>query len=148
MRIKDARQTFLGIWIRNIFQGQPFGVWGGEQLHDYTYIDDCVSALQLAASSDDAIGEIYNLGGCGAPVSLLETAETHIATARVLDIPLATNPFVVRDYPAERKKIDIGDYYADDRKIRQQHGRQSQVGLREGLCRTLYYYREELHNYL
>ena len=148
MRIKDARQTFLGVWIRNLLQRQPFEVWGGEQLRDYTYVDDCVSALQLAASSDAAIGEIYNLGGCGHPVSLLETAETLVAAARDLDLPLASEPFVVRAYPAERKKIDIGDYYADDRKIRQHLGWEPQIGLREGLRRTLAYYATELEHYL
>ena len=148
MRIKDARQTFLGVWIRNLLQEQPFEVWGGEQLRDYTYVDDCVSALQLAAKSDVAIGQIYNLGGCGEPFSLLETAETLVAAARDLDLPLAAEPFVVRDYPAERKKIDIGDYYADDRKIRQQLGWQPQVGLREGLRRTLAYYAAELEHYM
>jgi nucleoside-diphosphate-sugar epimerase len=148
MRIKDARQTFLGIWIRNLLQGQPFEVWGGEQLRDYTYVDDCVSALQLAASSDAAIGKIYNLGGCGQPVSLLETAETLVAVARDLDLPMASEPFVVRPYPAERKKIDIGDYYADDRKIRQHLGWEPQVALREGLRRTLAYYASELEHYL
>lgn len=148
MRIKDARQTFLGVWIRNLLQGQPFEVWGGEQLRDYTYVDDCVSALQLAASSDAAIGEIYNLGGCGEPVSLLETAETLVAAARDLEIPLAAEPFVVRDYPAERKKIDIGDYYADYSKISQQLGWEPKVSLREGLKRTLAYYATELEHYL
>ena len=148
MRIKDARQTFLGTWICCLLQGQTFEVWGGEQLRDYTYVDDCVSALQLAAKSDVAIGQIYNLGGCGSPVSLLETAETLVAAAHDLDIPVADEPFVVRDYPAERKKIDIGDYYADDQKIRRQLGWQPQVNLREGLRRTLAYYAVELEHYL
>jgi len=148
MRIKDARQTFLGVWIRNLLQGRPFEVWDGEQLRDYTYVDDCVRALRLAADSDTAIGQIYNLGGCGEPVSLLETAETLVAAARDLDLPLAADPFLLRDYPAERKKIDIGDYYADDRKIRQQLGWQPQVGLREGLRLTLAYYAAELEHYL
>ena len=148
MRIKDARQTFLGVWIRNLLLRKPFEVWGGEQLRDYTFVDDCVRALQLAAKSDVAIGQIYNLGGCGEPVSLLETAETLVTAARDLDLPLAAEPFVLRDYPAERKKIDIGDYYADDRKIRQQLGWQPQVGLREGLRRTLTYYATELEHYL
>jgi UDP-glucose 4-epimerase len=81
-------------------------------------------------------------------VSLLETAETLAAAARDLDLPLVAEPFVVREYPAERKKIDIGDYYADDRKIRQQLGWQPQVDLREGLRRTLAYYATELEHYL
>ena len=89
-------------------------------MRDYTYFKDCVSALQLAANSDTSIGQIYNLGGCGEPVSLLETAETLVVAAGDLEIPLVAEPFVLREYPAERKKIDICDYYADDRKIRQQ----------------------------
>ena len=138
----------LGVWIRNILQCQPFEVWGGEQLRDYTYVDDCVSALQLAAEKDVAIGQIYNLGGHGQPVSLLETAETLVAAALDLGLPLAAEPFLVREYPAERKKIDIGDYYANDRKIREQLGWQPRVGLREGLKRTLAYYTTELEHYL
>lgn len=148
MRIKDARQTFLGVWIRSVLQGVPFEVWGGDQLRDFTYVDDCVCALQLAAYSDASVGQIYNLGGCGQPVSLLETAEILVSVARELDLPIAAEPFVVREYPPERKRIDIGDYYSDDRKIRQQLGWQPQVDLREGLMRTLSYYAEELEHYL
>jgi UDP-glucose 4-epimerase len=148
MRIKDARQTFLGVWIRNILLRRPFEVWGGDQLRDYTYVDDCVSALKLAATSNVAIGEIYNLGGCGQPVSLVETAQELVAAARDLEIPLLHDPFVLRDYPAERKKIDIGDYHADDNKIRKQLGWQPRVGLREGLRLTLQYYLTELQYYI
>ena len=94
MRIKDARQTFLGVWIFRLLQGQPFEVWGGHQLRDYTYVDDCVSALQLASSNDIAIGQIYNLGGMNKPVTLLETAETLVAAAHDLNYPLFLNPLL------------------------------------------------------
>ena len=148
MRIKDARQTFLGVWIRNLLTGRSFEVWGGEQLRDYTYVDDCVSALKLAADNDAAVGEIYNLGGNNAPVTLLETAQTLVDAARDLKIAIPKEPFVIREYPKERKKIDIGDYYADDQKIRQHLGWQPKINLREGLKRTLAYYNKELENYL
>ena len=81
-------------------------------------------------------------------MSLLQTAETLVAAARDLEIPLAAEPFVVREYPAERKKIDIGDYYADYSKIRQHLGWEPKVSLREGLKLTLAYYVTELEHYL
>ena len=65
MRIKDARQTFVGIWIRLVLEGRPFEVWGGKQLRDFTYVDECVEALLLAAIAPQADGRVYNLGGDG-----------------------------------------------------------------------------------
>ena len=103
MRIKDARQTFLGIWIRNLLKGVPFEVWGGEQLRDYTYVDDCVNALQLAANCDAAIGQIYNLGSYGEPVSLIETAETLVKAARDLGLPIAAEPFLIQSIPTSKR---------------------------------------------
>jgi UDP-glucose 4-epimerase len=34
MRVKDARQTFLGIWLRRVVEGSVFEVWGGQQKRD------------------------------------------------------------------------------------------------------------------
>ena len=110
MRIKDARQTFVGIWIRLILEGKPFEVWGGEQLRDFTYVDDCVAALLMAAAKPKADGRVYNLGG-NSVVSLRELAATLIAVHK-------GGSYVLREFPAERKKIDIGDYYSKDARIR------------------------------
>lgn len=63
MRVKDARQTFLGIWIKLLLEGNPFEVWGGEQLRDFTFVEDAVDAFLLAAANDDANGQIFNIGG-------------------------------------------------------------------------------------
>ena len=53
MRVKDARQTFLGIWIRQLIDGDPLRIFGdGSQLRDFNYIDDCVDALLIAGASD------------------------------------------------------------------------------------------------
>src|SRR5947209_11883315 len=51
MRVKDARQTFLGVWIRNLIGGKTIYVFGsGEQRRDFNYVDDVVEALLLAAA--------------------------------------------------------------------------------------------------
>lgn len=140
MRIKDARQTFLGIWIRLLLEGRPFEVWGGEQLRDFTYVDDCVRAMLLAACREEAWGRIYNLGG-ERTVSLRETAELLVAAA-------GDGEFVVREFPEERKKIDIGDYYSDFSRITAELGWRPEVSLKQGLQRTVAYYRERLADYL
>jgi len=74
MRIKDARQTFLGIWLRRVVEDGVFDVWGGQQQRDLTYVADVVDALLLAAMCDDAQGRVFNIGGCP-PITLLELAE-------------------------------------------------------------------------
>jgi UDP-glucose 4-epimerase len=54
----------------------------------------------------------------------------------------------IRAFPAERQRIDIGDYYADDRRIRRQLGWRPRTDLRTALRRTLAFYRAELRHYV
>jgi UDP-glucose 4-epimerase len=140
MRVKDARQTFLGIWIRLLVEGKPFEVWDGGQLRDFTYVDDAVEAFLLAAVHEDADGRVFNLGGDGA-ISLKELADLLVAVN-------GGGTYVVRTFPADRKRIDIGDFYADDRCIRATLGWSPRTPLRQALACTLAYYREHLSHYV
>ena len=134
MRVKDARQTFLGIWVRLILNGQVIQVFGdGEQLRDFNYVDDVVDALMLAATRDAAVGEVLNLGSSEV-TGLRQLAQRLVAVQGSGDWELV--PF-----PPERKVIDIGDYYGDWSRARQLLGWEPQIGLDEGLKRTLAYYR-------
>lgn len=139
MRIKDARQTFLGVWIRLLVEGKPFEVWDGHQLRDFTFVDDAVDAFLLAAHSDEANGEVFNLGGDGA-ISLKDLAD--------LLVEVGSGEYSVRTFPIERKRIDIGDYYADDSRIRAALGWSPRTPLRQGLTRTVAFYRDHLSAYL
>ncbi|MDL2272547.1 NAD-dependent epimerase/dehydratase family protein [Desulfovibrio sp. OttesenSCG-928-I05] len=140
MRIKDARQTFVGIWIRLLLEGKPIEVWGGEQLRDFTYVDDCVEAMLLAASSPQAVGQVYNLGG-DSVVSLRELAELLIQAH-------GSGEFIIREFPEQRKKIDIGDYYSHDGRIREELGWKPVTPLSQGLEETLKYFAARLDEYL
>jgi UDP-glucose 4-epimerase len=139
MRVKDARQTFVGIWIKQILSGQPFEVWGGEQLRDFTYVDDAGEAFLLAASRPQAVGAVYNLGGCGR-INLTQLAEMLVQVA-------GGGSYTVKKYPAERKKIDVGDFYADDALIGRQLGWKPRTTIREALEKTVEFYRAELPHY-
>jgi UDP-glucose 4-epimerase len=140
MRVKDARQTFVGVWIRDLVQQRPFEVWGGDQRRDFTFVGDAVEAFLLAAGRPEAVGEAFNLGG-PPPVTLGALAELLVQLNR-------GGEFRVREFPAERKKIDIGDFYADDRRIRRMLGWEPRTDLRTMLRRTLAFYRKELRHYV
>lgn len=140
MRIKDARQTFLGIWIRKLLEQQPIEVWGGKQLRDFTDVDDAVEAFLLAAAKQDAVGQIYNLGGP-------EVVDLETLAAMVVESG-GQGTFRVSPYPADRKQIDIGDYYAEDTKIRNALGWTPRVPLRKTIERTIAYYREMMAHYV
>ena len=134
MRIKDARQTFVGIWIRQLLQGKPFEVWGGEQLRDFNYVEDVVDAFLIAAVNKNADGKIFNLGS-DEVVSLKQLAELLLEVAK-------TGQFKIREFPEERKKIDIGDYYSDYQLINQTLGWKAKTSLYDGLEKTIVYYKE------
>jgi UDP-glucose 4-epimerase len=140
MRIKDARQTFVGVWVRRLLEGEPFEVWGGDQLRDFTYVDDAVDAFLIAAMRPEAIGRVFNLGGPPA-VTLQRLAEILVEINR-------GGSFLVRTFPSERKRIDIGDYYADDRLIERTLGWRPKTNLRQALAETLTFYRRELRHYV
>ena len=140
MRVKDARQTFLGVWLRRVIAGEPIDVWGdGEQLRDFNFVDDVVEAMLMCAADPRADGKTYNLGSPES-ISLAELA-------RLLIELNAGGDYRIIPFPADRKRIDIGDYVADYTLIRNELGWQPRVDLREGLTRSLDYFRRHQAHY-
>lgn len=140
MRVKDARQTFLGLWIRLLIEGKPIKVFGdGLQLRDFNYVDDCVEALLLAGASDVVNGKVYNLGSTEV-IGLKALAEMMVELGY-------GGAFELVPFPPERKAIDIGDYYSDFSLISKELGWQPKVGLHEGLQRTVTYYQSYRRHY-
>ena len=140
MRVKDDRQTFLGIWIRRLLEGEPIQIFGdGSQRRDFNFVDDVVEAFLLAAAAPEADGEIFNLGQ-SEPISLKELA------VLLIQVNGGGNAKTV-PFPVERKAIDIGDYYSDFSKIDQALGWSPQVSLRDGLARTVSYYKKHRVHY-
>ena len=141
MRIKDARQTFLGIWIKNLLQGKPIQVFGdGEQRRDYNFVDDVIDALLLSATSEDAVGKAFNLGGPD-PLSLKETAK--LMCNLIEDAEFEMIPF-----PQDRKAIDVGDFICDYSAFSHSFGWQPKVTFKEGISKSLDFFKKELEYYL
>jgi len=140
MRIKDARQNFLGIWLRRVLESEAFEVWGGEQRRELLYVDDAAEAFLTAAITPDTAGLALNVGG--------ETPYTLLALAEALIRGNGGGEFEQREFPAERKKIDIGDFVTDDGRFRELTGWAPTVNVDEGLSRSLDYYRRHLADYV
>jgi nucleoside-diphosphate-sugar epimerase len=140
MRVKDARQTFLGIWIRQLIENKPIRVFGtGAQRRDFNFVTDVVEALLSAAASDRSDGQIFNLGH-----------REHVDLKQLAELLVQINGggrYELLPFPEDRKTIDIGDYYADFRKIEDLLGWSPQVTLENGLGKTLEYYREHHAHY-
>jgi UDP-glucose 4-epimerase len=140
MRVKDARQTFLGYWLRLLLTDREIVIFGdGSQRRDFTYVDDAVRAFLLAGARDDANGRVYNLGGAEV-VTLGELAELLVELN-------AAGRYRLQPFPRDRLAIDIGDYYANFDKLRGELGWEPTVDLRDGLARTMEFYREHGSRY-
>ena len=139
--VKHNRQGFIGWFIRLAVEDREIQIYGdGSQLRDFVFVDDAADAFLRAGASDACNGEVFNVGGLE-PVShrdlvhlLLEVA----GTGRVRYV----------EWPEEKKAIDIGSFYADSSRMRAATGWAPRTGLREGLARTVAFYRQHLPEYL
>jgi UDP-glucose 4-epimerase len=139
--IRHARQGFIGWFMRQVVLREEIQIFGdGMQRRDFDYVDDTVDAFLRAGAMDAADGQVFNLGGEVA-MSLLELTQLMIELA-------GGGSYRLIPFPPERKRIDIGDFHADTTKIRSVLGWSPQVGLRDGLTRTIEYYQRNREHYL
>jgi UDP-glucose 4-epimerase len=139
--LKHNRQGFIGVFVRQILQGEKIKIFGdGKQVRDMNYVDDVVDALLLAGTKEESYGQIYNLGG-SEPIGLLNLVKLLVELN-------GSGEFELIPFPSEKRRIDIGDYYGDYRKFSQMTGWEPKTSLRDGFAKMLAYYKENLDYYL
>ncbi len=139
--IKHNRQGFIGWFVRKAALGEEIQVFGdGTQKRDFNHVDDVVDAFLRAGATDASDGGVFNLGDAH-PVSLLELVKLLIEMA-------GDGSWKLVPFPAERKRIDIGDFYADTTRVRKALGWEARVPLRKGLAETVAWYRAHKEHYL
>jgi UDP-glucose 4-epimerase len=139
--IRHNRQGFIGWFIRLAIEDAEIQIFGdGSQMRDFVYVDDAADAFLRAGASDACDGDVFNVGG-SEPISHRDLVSLLIDTA-------GTGRVRYVDWPPDKKRIDIGSFYSDSTRFRERVGWTPRVDLREGLSRTLAYYREHLPEYV
>ena len=138
--MRTNRQGVLSWFIRLALEGREIQLFGGgEQQRDFNYVSDVVDAILLAAASDETNGQVYNVGS-GKPASLKEAADLCVEIA-------GSGSVATVEFPPDKKKIEVGNYYADYSKLHKTVGWEPSVSLRDGLKKTIAFYREHRDHY-
>jgi UDP-glucose 4-epimerase len=139
-QMKHPHFGVVNWFVRLALEGKPIPIFGtGRILRDFLYVDDCVDALLAAVGEPATVGEILNVGNDRAS-SFLDVAET----LREL-VPGTEIAFT--DFTPERRAQEPGDFVSDIEKIRRLTGWSPRVDLRDGLTRTVAFYRERRADY-
>lgn len=139
-QVRSNRQGFIGIMIRQALLGDTIKVFGtGQQQRDFNYVDDVTQAILLAASTGGCFGRVFNLGA--------DERYTLLEFLNILN-ELCPLRYEIIPFPEDKGIIDIGDYYGDYTALGLATGWNPEVGLREGLRRTLDSYRAHREVYL
>jgi UDP-glucose 4-epimerase len=140
MLVKHNRQGFVGVFIRQAMNGEEIRIFGdGKQRRDFNYVDDVVDAFLLAGADERANGEAFNLGGA--------EVFNHLDFVKTLIEVAGSGSYRLTPFPENKKKIDIGDYYGNYEKFRALTGWEPKVRLREGLEKTVAYFRQHKMHY-
>jgi UDP-glucose 4-epimerase len=139
--IKHNRQGFIGWFIRLAIEDRSIEIYGdGSQLRDFVYVDDAVDAFLRAGADDGCNGQVFNVGG-DRPVSHREL------TTMLIDVAGSGRVEYV-EWPAAKKAIDIGSFYADSTKFRRATGWSTSMPLKDGLRQTVAFYRQHYDHYV
>jgi UDP-glucose 4-epimerase len=139
--IRHNRQGFIGWFIRLAIENGTIQIYGdGSQRRDFVHVDDAADAFLRAGFDDRCNGEVFNVGGD-------EPIRHRDLSALLVELAGSGRVEYVA-WPAEKKAIDIGDFYADSTKFRRLTGWTTTVGLEDGLRQTIAFYRKHFDEYV
>ncbi len=139
--IRHNRQGFIGWFLRLAIEDRTIQIYGdGSQLRDFVFVDDAADAFLRAGADDACNGEVFNIGG-ERPISHRDLTTLLVSVAGSGRVEYVA-------WPAEKKAIDIGDFYADSSKFARVTGWTPQTRLEAGLMRTIEFYRRHFDRYV
>jgi UDP-glucose 4-epimerase len=140
-QMRHAKYGILNWFIRLAMDGKTIQLYGdGAQKRDYNYVDDAIEAFLLAGARRDVCnGETFNLGS-GKARTMREATELVVEYA-------GRGGYEFIEWPADRKVIETGDYFADFSKFTQATGWQPSTEIEDGLAQTVAFYKAHQEAY-
>lgn len=124
--IADRYRNVVCIFINQLMRGEPMTIFGdGEQRRAFTHVDDVAPVIARAAFRDEAAGEVYNIGA-DRPVTINRLAN-EIADAMGLE----------REVRHLAGREEVKHAWTSHDKIERELGYQAEIGLEEGIARTV-----------
>jgi|UniRef100_A0A7C3V0N1 UDP-glucose 4-epimerase len=139
-QMKHSKYGIVNWFIRLGLEGKPLTVFGeGLQKRDYVFVEDLAAGILHCALSPKTSGQVYNLGsGVGTPfIDMVRLIAEVIPGTEIQHLP----------WPQDRYLVETGDFIADISKIKEATDWQPQIMIREGIEKTVAYYRQYREHY-
>jgi nucleoside-diphosphate-sugar epimerase len=111
-----------------------------ETTRDFTFVEDTARGFAAVAASEDAVGQVVNLGS-GTEVSIGDVV-AKVAAIVGREFEVATD-----DQRLRPQKSEVSRLHSDSTKALKLAGWRAEVSLDEGLRRTTEWIRAHLHEY-
>ena len=139
-QMKHSKYGIVNWFIRLALEGKPLTVFGeGLQKRDYVFVEDLAEALALAPLHSATDGQVYNLGsGVGTPfIDMVKL---------VAELTPGTEIHYL-EWPKDRYFVETGDFIADIARLKETTGWEPKTSLRQGIAKTIEFYRQYRNNY-
>ena len=140
-QIKHSKYSVVGWFVRQAMEGNVIRIFGdGEQLRDYVFVDDIVTAMIRCADEPGTIGEVVNVGsGQSARFrDMVSTVINCVNRGRMEFVP----------WPDDYERVETGDIAVDISKLKSLTAWQPRCTLQDGIQKTFEYYSKHGSHYV
>jgi UDP-glucose 4-epimerase len=139
-QMRHSKYSIINWFIRNAIGDKEIMIFGdGSQLRDYIYVDDLADAFIQASITDEASGEVFNVGsGTGTKFKdMVENILGIVGKGKIKYVP----------WPDNYLNVETGDYITDITKIKKYLNWIPEHDLETGIYKTVEYYSKYRDHY-
>ena len=139
-QMKHSKYGIVNWFIRQALDGKELTIFGdGRQGRDYIFVEDLAEAMVALVLAPGTSGQVYNLGSA--------TITPFIEMAHLVAEAVPGTVVKQVEWPADRYFVETGDYVSDLGKITKAIDWRPKTSIKEGINKTVDYYRKYRDKY-